>query len=71
VSEACGCAPDLIEEGKTGFSFAMGNTGALSKCMQLFIEKGKSSFQNAVREKIRAYSMNEATRGLQKVLEMS
>jgi glycosyltransferase involved in cell wall biosynthesis len=71
VSEACGCAPDLIEEGKTGFSFPLGNTGALSKCMQLFIEKGKSSFQNTVSEKIRAYSMNEATRGLHKVLEMA
>ena len=70
VSEACGCEPDLIVQGETGYSFQLGNTETLSKCMRLFMEKGRTSFQSAVSEKICAYSMNEATRGLQKALEM-
>lgn len=36
VSRQCGCAPELIIESKTGFSFEAGNENELMKCMQHF-----------------------------------
>jgi len=38
VSNVCGCVPDLVIDGVTGYSFAVGDTDALSKAMLLTAE---------------------------------
>ena len=38
VSEACGFAPNLIEEGQTGFSYPCGNTQTLADAMSKFCQ---------------------------------
>jgi glycosyltransferase involved in cell wall biosynthesis len=34
VSDAAGCAPDLIEEGRTGFAFPSGDLAALARALE-------------------------------------
>jgi glycosyltransferase involved in cell wall biosynthesis len=38
VSNVCGCVPDLVIDGVTGYSFEMGNIEALSRAMLSTIE---------------------------------
>lgn len=38
VSNVCGCVPDLVVDGVTGYSFEVGNVGALSEAMLLTAE---------------------------------
>src|SRR5207244_12686497 len=38
VSDAVGCAPDLIEEGKTGFTFPFGNSEQLARQLETIAE---------------------------------
>jgi len=38
VSNVCGCVPDLVVDGETGYSFAVGNVDALSAAMLLTAE---------------------------------
>jgi glycosyltransferase involved in cell wall biosynthesis len=35
VSNVCGCVPDLVIDGVTGYSFEVGNVGALAAAMLL------------------------------------
>ncbi len=42
VSDQCGCAPELIVEGKTGFVFAYESEEQLLDCLQQFDERGKA-----------------------------
>lgn len=44
VSDTCGCGPDLIEEGKTGYTFKMGNCIDLAKKMELINKQIKTYF---------------------------
>jgi glycosyltransferase involved in cell wall biosynthesis len=65
VSEAVGCAPDLIDEGKTGFTYPVGDTVALAERMAA-VAKMKSAghdFAPALAEKMRAYSLQTAVSG--------
>src|SRR5438093_1577455 len=67
VSDAVGCAPDLIEEERTGLTFSCGSIDQLStqmvKLMRL-CDSHASSISNAVHEKVTEYSMTTATKGL-------
>ena len=58
VSDAVGCAPDLIVEGETGFTFPFGNASALAdrlaKLSQL--RTNRFDFATRVRAKIRDFS---------------
>jgi len=38
VSNVCGCVPDLVMDGVTGYSFEVGNVDALSAAMQQTLE---------------------------------
>jgi glycosyltransferase involved in cell wall biosynthesis len=38
VSNVCGCVPDLVIDGVTGYSFPVGNVDALAKAMLLTAE---------------------------------
>lgn len=42
VSDACGCAPELIVEGETGFVFAYNSEEQLLDCLLQFGERGKA-----------------------------
>lgn len=52
VSDQCGCAPELIVEGKTGFTFHAGHADDLFRCMQQFgsrdiaLQAGKNAFSH-------------------------
>ena len=65
VSNAVGCAPDLIAEGKTGFTFRVGNVPQLAERLAALAEMNQSghNFQPALAERMRAYSVKEAVKG--------
>jgi glycosyltransferase involved in cell wall biosynthesis len=77
VSDAVGCAPDLIVEGGTGFTFECGNAAGLAEkivaCHALV--ENKSDTRAAVASKIRNYSVERALEGtlsaVEKCLERS
>jgi len=64
VSRACGCEPDLIVEGETGYSFPVGDIKALAERMRLFVKNRSRSWGESVQTKIKGYSMAKATNGL-------
>ncbi|MCL4789409.1 MAG: glycosyltransferase family 4 protein, partial [Verrucomicrobia bacterium] len=65
VSDAIGCAPDLIEEGKTGLTYRVGKhaelADRLSKMAQM--KQRGHDFLVVLAEKMRAYSVSAAVRG--------
>ena len=38
VSDACGCRPELVEQGVTGFAFDSGNVAQLAHCLALAVD---------------------------------
>ncbi len=68
VSEACGCAPDLIDEGETGYSFKLGDTRALADCLREFAARKNEDWSKRVRAKIGQYTMEKATEGLARAI---
>ncbi|NBV86086.1 MAG: glycosyltransferase [Verrucomicrobia bacterium] len=68
VSTACGCEPDLIVKGETGYSFPLGDTHELAECMRGFIRNKNRDWDRSVREKIKAFSIHMATEGLKKAV---
>ena len=69
VSSACGCEPDLIEEGKTGYSYPMGDVDTLADRMRQFMARRDQDWVNAVRTKTEKYSVEKATAGLFQAVE--
>lgn len=69
VGQACGCYPDLIEEGKTGYSFPMGDVDALADRMRRFISNRNQDWRSVVQTKIRNYTIEKATAGLFQAVE--
>jgi len=65
VSDAVGCAPDLIDEGKTGFTFALGNPRQLAQQLNRLggLLKDKKDFAPALAGKLKAYSIEAAVAG--------
>ncbi len=43
VSDACGCAPELVVEGETGFTFRSGDETDLLRVLRLFTDKDRCS----------------------------
>ena len=64
VSDAAGCAPDLIDEGGTGSVFPTGDVAALAQ--RLIDFRGANA--DALRRKCAEYSMARATEGLERAL---
>ena len=62
VSDAVGCAPDLIDAGQTGFVFPMGDTAALAKRIEQLanLKAGGHDFKPALAAKLRIYSLQNA-----------
>ena len=65
VSEAVGCAPDLIEEGCTGFQFPVGDAAQLARRLaQLHsLRQRGHDFRPALAGKLRDYSIDAAVAG--------
>ncbi len=65
VSVAVGCAPDLIEGGRTGFAFPVADVTALAGRLMALGEMKLAGydFTPALEEKMRAYSLEEAVKG--------
>ena len=68
VSKACGCAPDLIVDGQTGYSFPLGDTHALADQLRLFVKNKERDWASAVRAKIGQYTIENATEGLESAM---
>jgi len=65
VSDAVGCAADLIEEGRTGFTFPCGDSSQLAERLATLAtmkQKGHD-FTHALAEKMHAYSVQAAVAG--------
>jgi glycosyltransferase involved in cell wall biosynthesis len=65
IADAVGCAPDLITEGKTGFTFAVRNPVQLGERLAAIygVKTNGCDFQGALAEKVRAYSLEKAVSG--------
>lgn len=71
VSEAVGCAPDLIEDGITGFTFKTGDVDHLAERLQRLVaakRRGHAFSENALR-KSRHFSVENAVRGTLSAIE--
>jgi glycosyltransferase involved in cell wall biosynthesis len=62
VSDAVGCAPDLIEEGKTGWTFPLGDTEALAERLMALakMKAAGHNFASALKTKLQTYSLATA-----------
>ena len=72
VSDAVGCAPDLIEEGKTGFTFLLGDGEALAERLATLakMKLAGHDFTSALTSKMRAYSLDAAVTGTVQAVEI-
>ena len=65
VSDAVGCAPDLIIEGETGYQFPVGKTEILAQRVeQLLKRKEEHNFKTAVQSHIEQFSVEAAVEGI-------
>jgi len=65
VSDACGCAPDLIDEGRTGHVFATGDVAALADALaRTFSLKRSMVARRAIADKLAVYSVPNAAEGI-------
>jgi glycosyltransferase involved in cell wall biosynthesis len=65
VSDAVGCAPDLIQEGKTGFTFPLGSESELAARLMALAELKAAGhdFAPAMKNKMLDYSLAAALKG--------
>jgi len=65
VSDAVGCAPDMIEPGRTGFVFRLGNIDELGdrlvNAAKLILQKNAT--QTALASKVAEYSLATSVSG--------
>lgn len=72
VSNTVGCAPDLIDEGETGFTFQSGNVDELGyqiANLKVLCSTQQARIVDALKKKAAAYSMEAATEGLQAAIQ--
>jgi len=71
VSDAAGCAPDLIEAGKTGFTFPAGDPAQLAQRLASLLEMKQHGhdFRPALAEKMRTYCVASAVSGTLEAVE--
>lgn len=64
VSDQVGSAPDLIDEGETGFTFPCGDIKALGKkLLTVYKMQQEGNFQEALKRKMEKYSVKQAVAG--------
>jgi glycosyltransferase involved in cell wall biosynthesis len=70
VSDAVGCGPDLIDPGKTGELYPMGDVNALSLALERALRLSKDESSNRLlRAKMEVYSLETALDGVIEALE--
>ena len=72
VSDAAGCAPDLIDELERGLTYPVGAVDALERNMltlRSICRRTPLRVQSALRRKMEAYSFERAAEGLERALE--
>ena len=71
VSVSAGCSADLVEEGKTGFTFPMGDVTSLAdRIIQLsnLLQASRTQIRASVESRIRRYSVEAAVEGTSSAL---
>lgn len=71
VSDAVGCAPDLIDPGTTGFAYPAGAVDALASamdCLGVRLRSDRAAIAAAARERVARYSAAAAVEGLEAAL---
>jgi glycosyltransferase involved in cell wall biosynthesis len=63
VSEAAGCAPDLIVHGETGFVFPCGDVTALARLMQSAGREALAALGRSASRRVQSYSPDGAAAG--------
>lgn len=63
VSEAAGCGPDMIEHGRTGFTFPLANIAALRDRLVAICDMraAEFDFETPIAQKLSTYSLERAT----------
>ncbi len=70
VSEAAGCAPDLINPGQTGYGFPLGDLPALAGALERMLRRrGDPDVRRALAAKMDTYSLATATDGVLRAVE--
>jgi glycosyltransferase involved in cell wall biosynthesis len=72
VTEACGCAPDLVANGETGYVYPAGDAPQLWDRLSQFVdarERDRTAFDAPVRARIARYSCDAAVAGTLTALE--
>jgi glycosyltransferase involved in cell wall biosynthesis len=71
VSDRVGCAPDLISEGKTGFTYPIGDIVSLAACIRQVRNSliAGNDWMGQCQEVAAAYSFAAASAGLSKAVE--
>jgi glycosyltransferase involved in cell wall biosynthesis len=65
VSDAVGCAPDLIDSGRTGEPFEAGSADSLSAALLRSLGlTGRSDIRNFCRDKVGGYTVEKAAEGI-------
>ncbi|NDB75533.1 MAG: glycosyltransferase, partial [Verrucomicrobia bacterium] len=66
VSETVGCAPDLVTEGETGFTFPTGSEAGLMASLRRCVEQCRAGhdFRPALAARMQVYSVEAAVAGL-------
>lgn len=71
VSNACGCAKDLIEEGKTGYTYKYADTNILKKKMEIAVQKNKWEYFSHLNKKNELYSYRRNIQSFQEFISLS
>ena len=72
VSDAVGCAPDLIQESKTGYTYPFGDVNGLAHRMlalKQICDTSHVAIRQALAEKMSYYSIEQASEGLEAAME--
>lgn len=64
ISNAVGCGPDLIEPGRTGATFPVGDIAALAEGVRSILTLDRATVRRHVTEKVAAYSPAAAAEGI-------
>ncbi|CAN5828905.1 hypothetical protein BH11PSE3_BH11PSE3_18480 [soil metagenome] len=71
VSDAVGCGPDLIEEGRTGACFPLGDIAALSRAISEGLSWERDSTRGFLKKKMDVYSPAGAARAVVEAASLS
>ena len=64
VSDAVGCGPDLVDEGRTGAVFPVGDIAAFADAVERLVPRlGSDAVTRALAEKVKVYSLERAAEG--------